>query len=117
MSGRGEYVHLVTFEAPGPAVPDGDGGYTQGWTALDPPTWYVAIRAATLRDRETVLAGVVAASATHVVTGDYRYDVTTATRIRYTDFAGLEHMFAIAGVNNIDLRGILMELYVEERVP
>ena len=116
MSARGDRVHLVTFEGPGPAVPDGDGGYTQTWAPLTPAQWYVAIRAATLRDRETVLAGVVAAGASHIVTADYRADVTTATRIRYTDFGGVAHIFAIAGVNNVELRGVLMELYVEERV-
>jgi hypothetical protein len=31
---RGDYRHTVTFQNPGPAVPDGDGGYTQSWVDL-----------------------------------------------------------------------------------
>ena len=39
--------HRVLFQNPGPAVPDGDGGYTQSWIDLVPPTWQVSIEPAT----------------------------------------------------------------------
>ena len=39
---RGEYRHSVLFQNPGPPVPDGDGGFTQSWIDLVPPTWRVS---------------------------------------------------------------------------
>ena len=106
---RGEYRHLVTFEAPGDKVADGEGGYTQEWTPLTPPTWYVAIQPATARDLEHVAAGTVTTSATHLVTGDYRADVTTEARIVHEG----RHL-QILGIQNVDERDETMMLVCEE---
>lgn len=104
--------HLVTFEAPGASVPDGDGGFTEGWAPLDPPTWYVTIQAATVRDLERATSGTVTATATHIVHGYYHPGVTTETRMR--DAAG--KVYQVAGVDNVDQKGEEMELFCEERV-
>lgn len=106
---RGDYRHLVTFEAPGARVPDGEGGYTEAWAPLDPPTWYIAIRPATARDLEDVTAGTTTASATHVVTGDYRADVTTKARLVHEG-----RQFEITGIANLDERDETMILLCEE---
>lgn len=107
----GAYRHRVLFQAPGPAVPDGDGGYTQTWSDLAPGAWMVSIEPATARDLERVAAGTVLSTASHVVKGRYHDGVTTKTRMV---FAG--RTFAITGVANVEERGITMELVAVEVV-
>jgi head-tail adaptor len=77
----GQDRELVTFENPDPPVPDGEGGYTQTWTALVPATWYVRVRAATARDAEKVTAGTVITHVSHLVHGRYHPGVSTLTRM------------------------------------
>jgi head-tail adaptor len=91
---RGEYRHLVTFEAPGDRVPDGEGGYTQSWVPLD---------------LEYTTAGTAAASATHIVRGDYRADVTTTARMVHEG-----RPFQITGIANLEERDETLELVCEE---
>jgi hypothetical protein len=78
---RGDRRLLVTFQNPGPPVPDGDGGYTQSWADLDPATWYVSLTPATAASLERTAIGTVVAMASHIVRGDVHPDVTTATRM------------------------------------
>lgn len=96
MKGRtptGKRRHLVTLTNPGAAVPDGDGGFTQTQTALDPADWWVRIEPATVRDLERVTAGTVLSTASHVVTGPYRSDVNTTTQITHEG-----RLFSVVGV-------------------
>lgn len=79
----GQYRHVVALDAPGTPIPDGDGGYTEGWSPLDPPVWDCAITAATARDLETLGAGTVLAQASHVVRGRYHGGITTETRLTF----------------------------------
>lgn len=103
--------HLVLLQNPGPSVPDGEGGYTQTWTDLIPPTLYVQIVAATARDLERVAAGTVLSTATHIVTGPYHPDVTTQTRILFAD-----RIFNVTGVSDPEERQIEMVLVCVEVV-
>jgi head-tail adaptor len=100
---RGAYPHLVTVQNPGAPVPDGDGGYTQTWTDGTPATWHVSIVPATQADLERLAAGTVISSASHVVRGDFRPDVTTLTRLTLG-----AQVFAITGTVNVDLRSVDM---------
>jgi head-tail adaptor len=119
---RGDYRHTVTFQNPGPAVPDGDGGYTQSWVDLVPAdprldglgdgAWRVSITPATARDLERVAAGSVISSASHLVRGDFHPDVTTKTRIVFDG-----RQFSITGKQNPDERNVTMELLAVEVVP
>lgn len=93
--------HRVTLQNPGPAVPDGDGGFTQSWTDLVPPAWSVKIAPATAADLERVTAGTVLATATHVVTGPYRPDITTLTRALFNG-----RQFAVTGVSDPEERHV-----------
>lgn len=102
-------LHRVTLQAPAAAVPDGDGGYTQGWTALDPPAIFVSIRPATAKDLERLAAGTVIATASHVITGPYHPQVTTATRIVFGT-----RVFQVTGVSNPDEGGVEMILLCVE---
>jgi hypothetical protein len=72
--------HLVALFVPGTLEPDGDGGYVESpMVPLNPATWSAAIETAT-PGTET-LGVVVQTSITHVIAGDWRPDITTATRI------------------------------------
>jgi SPP1 family predicted phage head-tail adaptor len=108
--GSGAYRHLVTVQAPGPAVADGDGGFTESWPAADPPTWFVSIGAAG-RDGEARAAGTTIAAATHLVRGRYRADVTTATRLLLG-----ARVFNILTVRDLDERRRVLELVCAEVV-
>jgi head-tail adaptor len=109
---RGERRHRVLFQNPGPAVPDGDGGYTQSWVDLVPPTWDVSIEPATARDLERVATGTVTSSASHIVRGDFHPDVTTKTRMVFDG-----RQLSIVGKQNLDERGVTMALVAVEVVP
>jgi len=104
----GQMRHLVTFETPGDPVPDGDGGYTQTWTPLDPPNWYARIRPATVKDAERVTAGTVITHASHVVHARYHPGVNTLTRMHFDG-----HVYQITSVINDDERGREMELVAD----
>jgi head-tail adaptor len=86
---------IVVVQTPGPAVPDGDGGYTHTWADANPRTWHVSIEPATTRDLERVAAGTVIATASHLVTGPYRPDLTTQTRLLFG-----ARVFNVTGIAN-----------------
>jgi len=71
----------ITLQNPGPAVPDGDGGFTQTWSDLTPASVWAAIERASARSLERVAAGTVLSSATDLVTIRYHPQVTTQTRV------------------------------------
>jgi SPP1 family predicted phage head-tail adaptor len=83
MTAFGTFRHLVTLEAPGDPVPDGSGGYTEGWAPLTPAAWHCAIEAATAADLERLIAGTAQTTATHLVRGRFHPGITTATRITF----------------------------------
>jgi len=115
--------HLVQAQNPaGPAVADGDGGFTQLWTDLAPPTLYVKIAPATAKDLERVAGGTVLATATHIVTGPFHPDVTTETRLtkgpRNADgtLATGSRQFNVTGKSDVEERQIEMVLVCVEVV-
>ena len=101
MPAVGQYRHLVTLENPGNPVPDGDGGYTEAWTPLDPASWDCAIQAATARALENLAAGTVIAQASHIVTGRYHPGITIETRLTFNG-----RRMNVIYVANRDERGI-----------
>lgn len=105
----GDYRHSVVFENPSATVPDGDGGFTQTWDALDPPIWHVSIAPASPQDLERFAAGTVITQNTNIVKGRWRPDVSTATRMI---FAG--RPFSIVGTRNVDERSVALELLAVE---
>ena len=109
---RGDYRHVVSFQGPGAPVPDGDGGWLTTWANLTPATWHVSIRPATARDLERTPQGTTISTASHIVTGDYRADVTTQTRMLFDG-----RTFSINGVSNLEERNITMVLIAVEMVP
>lgn len=107
----GARPHRVTFQNPGPAVPDGDGGYTQSWVDLVPPALSVEIKPATAKDLERVAAGTVISTATSVITGPFHPQVTTKTRLLFNG-----RVFQVTGDQNIEERSGEMVLVCVEVV-
>jgi head-tail adaptor len=73
--------HRVTVQnpaRPGPSV-EGD-AIARGWTNAAPAYWHVALEPAA-GDQERVKAGTVLTQPTVLVTGPFRRDITTATRL------------------------------------
>lgn len=105
----GDYRHVVTFQTP-TSVPDGDGGMTETWADLGSP-WNVAIAPATVRDLERQAGATIIATATHIVRGRYRSDVTVDARMVFDG-----RIFQIMGVANPLERKLEMTLFAVETV-
>ena len=108
----GHQRHLVTFQDPGPAIPDGAGGYTQTWADLSPATWFVAILPLPAGDLERVSGGgSVMTTGTYLIRGRYHPGVSTKSRMLFSG-----RTFSVTGTRNVDERAITMELAVVEQV-
>jgi head-tail adaptor len=107
----GAYRHRVGLANPTGFVPDGDGGYTEGFAPLDPPDMDASIEAASTRDLERVTAGTVLATATHLVRMRFHPGVTVQTRITFGD-----RVFEVQSVTNVDERNIALILICGELV-
>lgn len=94
----------IALLRPGAAVPDGDGGFTQGFVPLDPPSMFGYVRPATVRDLESLAAGTVATHATHLVSLPFHPGVTTDCELRVEQPPGADRRFAIGAVLNPDER-------------
>ena len=97
----GSRVHLVTLQAPGVPIPDGDGGVIQSWTDLAPAQVKAAIVPASARDLENLVAGTVITQAAHVITMPYHPGVTTASRVLFRG-----RSFSLTSVLNPEERNI-----------
>lgn len=106
--------YRVTFQFPGPAIPDGDGGTTATWIDL-PPQAYARIVPATGKDLERVAAGTVLSTLSRIVTIPYRPDITTTARLTWIDLAGRAHLANVTGVTP-DERSTELELVCVEIV-
>jgi head-tail adaptor len=91
----------MTWQSPGPAVPDGDGGSTQTWFDLAPATTSVKIAPATAVDLERVAAGTVLSTNMYIVTGPYHPQITTQSRGLYNG-----RIFNVTGVANPEERNV-----------
>lgn len=107
----GTHRHLVSVTNPGTPAADGDGGFTQTWTAASPATWHCSIEPATQRDLERVAAGTVIAEASHVLKGRYHSGVTTKSRLTFK-----ARTFNVTGVSNVEERSIDLEVIAVEVV-
>lgn len=97
----GELRHRIVLENPGTPIPDGDGGFTQVYTALTPSPVSAAIFPATARDLEYLSAGTVTSVASHVIQMRYHPGVTTQTRITFGT-----RVFNVTGLINVEERNI-----------
>lgn len=94
----------VENPAPGPPVVDGE-DVPPTYVPATPPDWFVRQLPGTGgTDERAIAAGTVLTQSTLVVSGPYRPDVTTATRLVDDD----GQVFAIVGVESPD--GVKREL-------
>ena len=111
----GRFRHVVTLEAAGAAVPDGDSGYTEGFAPLDPPEWDCAITQATPRAMERFAPGTVLSQATHILIGRYHAGLTTQCRALFVH-EGRTRTLNVIAVNNRDERDMESVLVCAEVV-
>jgi head-tail adaptor len=104
----GQLRDRVRFEAPlGAPVPDGDGGYTQSWTPLTPPTAYVRLRPASSAERAA--PGTLLTHASYIVVGRFHPGVTTETRLIDAD----GRVYQVTSAINVENRGRDMHLIAD----
>lgn len=103
--------HRISLQNPGPAVSDGEGGFTQSWFDLVPAAVWCSIVPATQRDLERLAAGTVIATASHVVTMPYHPQVTTQTRLTFNG-----RTFYVKGVATPEERQIVTIALCQEVV-
>jgi len=99
--------HKLALVHPGPPVPDGEGGYTEVWAPLEPPTVWGAI--STLSAAEATTAGTIQTTATYLVRTEFHPGITTETRLT---FGG--RTFEVQSVQNVDERNICLDLLCAE---
>lgn len=104
----GERPHRVTLENPGALVPDGDGGFIEGWETL--AQLWGKVSPASAADIERIVAGTVTALLPFIISVPYVAGVTTLTRCTYHG-----RIFAVLGVRNVDERNIRLDILTEER--
>lgn len=105
----GDFRHLGTVQTL-TSQPDGDGGTVDVWTDAPPP-WPIDVRPATVRDLERQAASTVVATATHVMHGRYRPDVTVKARILFDG-----RIFEITGIARPFERPIDLYLFAKETI-
>jgi head-tail adaptor len=115
MSSAGQRTKLVTLESPVTA-PDGEGGTTETWVALTPPTAYVHIQPASAADLERAAAGTVLSTASHLIEMPYHAGVTIESRLRYTPPGKAERIFQVTSVRNPDEADRDLILVAEEQL-
>lgn len=101
--------HWVQWQAPGVAIPDGDGGFSQSYTDLEPSHLFMQISPATARDLERVAAGTVLTTNTYIVKGPFHPQVTTETRFLFNG-----RVFNITGGGSPNELRVEMELVAVE---
>lgn len=78
---------------------DGDGGYTDSWSAASPASMWARIEPATASVIERVVGNTIEAPISHVVTMRYHGGITTKSRL-----AQGSTYYAVRGVQDVDLR-------------
>jgi head-tail adaptor len=112
----GSLRQVGTLSAPSASVPDGDGGFTQTWTPLDPAEWRFAIQVASVRAAERLFAGTVTAHASYIFTGRFHPGITTKTRIVWVDRSGESHTGEVLDVDDPEGAGVQTVVLVSEIV-
>jgi head-tail adaptor len=80
----GRRIHKVVVQVPNLGSPpsQADGDFVEDWQDEGrEPVWHVAIEPATTQAIERLSAGTSVSTASHIVTGPYRADVTTKARL------------------------------------
>lgn len=112
----GTLRQVVTLSNPGTPVPDGDGGFTQTYSPLDPAEWRCAIEKASARASERHFAATVTAHASYILRGRFHSGITTQTRMVWVDRAGETHTANVLDVDDTEGAGVETVALVSEVV-
>jgi Bacteriophage head-tail adaptor len=105
----GRMRHTITLERP-VSVSDNEGGFTETFAALTPPTAKAAIDSASQRTLERLVSGTILSEASHIIQMRYHRDVDLKTRLTWTDRAGKVHVANVLNVTDPD--GLAAELLI-----
>lgn len=108
MPGVGQLRHRVDVENPA-RVTDGDGGYTDAYTAATPSPVWAQIEPATPRAVERLTGNTVEAPITHIVTLRTHDGITTKTRLTFNG-----RRFHVRGLQRVDEQTHWLRLACEE---
>jgi head-tail adaptor len=107
----------VQLQNPGPNVPDGDGGYTQTWNDCAPPFLFAHIETPVSHSAdEEQAANAVTTIVRRIVNLPFHPQVSTHTRILFTDRRGILRTLTVDAVNDIEERNVELELTCKEVV-
>lgn len=107
----------ITLSAPGAAVPDGDGGYTQTESALEPPALFAYVQAGVKAgDMERIAGSTTLPTATHLVTVPFHPQITTETVLQVENYPYPARTLKVVYVGNQDERNHTLELLCAEQV-
>jgi head-tail adaptor len=113
MTTLGQWINEVTLQGPSaPAVPDGEGNWSSTPVPLTPPTWLCSIQPASARELGRLAAGTTITTATHILQGHYRPDITTETQILFRG-----RTFYVNRVENPEERNVRTIAVCTEMVP
>ena len=113
-----QFTHWILLfnPAPGPKVPDGQGGYTDRFQPCDPPGDWASIDPAPSNNVERALAGTVAASVTHQVGVRWRGDIDMRTQITFVDRGGRTRTLWVRAIENPRIGDERLVVGCEEKV-
>jgi hypothetical protein len=103
----GDLRQVGTLTDPGPAIPDGDGGFTQARVPLSPSTWRFAIQRASVGMSEKLFGQTVVAHASYIMNGRYHAGIGMQTQVTWTDRGGLVHTANVVDI--VDTEGVGVE--------
>ncbi len=109
----GDLKQVATIKNPGAQVPDGGGGYTLDYSVV-PPAWRCQIERATVKASERHFAAAVIAKATHMLSGRYNPNITSKSRIVWTDRSGEVHTAEVLDVDDTEGQGVETVVLVTE---
>lgn len=110
----GSYRNVASVFAPGTVTPDGDGGYTQTPTALDPPTWRCSIEKASVRTAEKQFAATVVGQSAHIMRGRFHSGLVLGSVVTWIDRAGASHTGNVTDVVDTEGAGVESVILVSE---
>jgi hypothetical protein len=108
---------VVTLAGPDVSSPDGDGGFVQTFTPLNPAVWRCKIDAGRPGKSEEVREGTITGHATYTMTGRFHTGITNQTRMVWTDRAGVVHTGNVLDVIDVEGAGVQTMARVTEVVP
>jgi head-tail adaptor len=105
----------VTLATVSGRTSDLDGGWTDTYTNLTPPTDWVSMASASAEDIERIFGNTLTVAVTEIVSMRYRADMNMNARITFTD-AGGTHVLYVRGLRDVERRNVELKLACSESI-